>query len=133
MATLIELNIIESDSKKDPPIPTPVPPDDITKSVNLLKKIRTAGLKEAEAILDDPTSLPATDPARTEVLEKIAWARQTVQFPDGSADALLRLSLADAPPAATVETILDVTDTQIQNTAHKMVPRLAKGLQVSSR
>lgn len=133
MATLLELWTIEANSRLPLPVPEPVPEDDVTKAIKLLRKIRSAGMRAAEAILDDQNALPTVEPARTEALEKIAWARQTLQYPDGSADALLRLSLADAPAAASVNAILSADETQIQNTVNKMVPRLAKGLQVSPR
>ncbi len=133
MATLLELDSIETNSLRPAPDPTTSPPDaepaEVTQARELRRKIRMAGLRAAEAIMDD-----ATDPrGDTAVLERIAWARQTVQNPDAAAISLLRLALADAPPSATAAQILSVNETGIQNVVNKLVPRLAKGLQVSPR
>lgn len=133
MATLLELWTLENNSKLAPPQPPATEDIQITQARDLLRKIRSAGMRAAAEFLDDTVSLPPTEPDRTEALEKIAWARQTTQSPDGSADALMRLALADAAPSAPVNTILTVSDVQIQNTVNKMVPKLAKGLNVSSR
>lgn len=124
MATLLELDTIETNSQLGF---VPGEPVEVTQARELWRKIRMAGLRAAEAILDD-----AADPSGdTLVLERIAWARQTVQNPDSAAIALMRLALADSPPAATVAQILGVNETAIQTVVDKLVPRLAKGLQVA--
>lgn len=126
MATLLELDTIESNSMLPEPIPPDTEPAAVTAARELRRKVRMAGLVAAELILDD-----ATDPSGdTITLERIAWARRTVENPDQAATNLMRLALADAGPALTVAQILAVNEPAIHAVVAKLVPRLAKGLQV---
>jgi hypothetical protein len=124
MATLLELDTIETNAMLEP---SPGEPSEVTQARNLRRKIRMAALRAAEEIMDDDT-----DPSgNTAVLEQIAWARQTMSNPDSVALSLMRLALTDAPTSATVAQILGVSDAAVQTVVNKLLPRLAKGLQVT--
>lgn len=130
MATLVELNAIESNSRLDA---QPGEPPEVTQARELRMKVRGAAMKIARTILVDTASLPPEDEdgIRTRALERIAWARQTIQNPDGTTDQLLRLALAGVGSGAAVSTILSASDTVIENGITPLVPLLAKGLQVT--
>lgn len=137
MATLLELDAIEKNSRR--PV-DPADPPEVGQARDLRAKMRVAALKVARAILVDPTPLPDSDspepgspaqPTRTERLERIAWARRTVENPDAAVDGLMRLALAGIGPGVQAGAILAASDEVLQSGITPLIPVLAKGLQVT--
>jgi hypothetical protein len=121
MATLLELELIETNSTGDPASVDP----DVIAAISLRKKFRYAVLKRANVILNTP--LPTGDGERNPALELLAWAQRAVASPDQAISAVFRLTLA-ANSAASAAAILAATDQTVEDAIAPVLPLLAKGL-----
>lgn len=121
MATLLELATIEKNSTDlasvDP---------DVVAAVELRSRVRVACLKKASAILLVP--LPTDPDLRGPALEQLAWAQRVVANPEAYSNAVFRVALGGASPAATVAQILGTSDANIEATIIPILALITKGL-----